>query len=78
MKCKKNSAKALKNLLKFSKMPANLNFAFAEFISLLKAHLLQSHEKGFGAEFELPFYTPLQNKAKNLNFLITLNQKMLY
>lgn len=45
MKCKKNSAKALKNLLKFSKMPANLNFAFAEFISLLKAHLLQSHEK---------------------------------
>lgn len=45
MKCKKNSAKALKNSLKFSKMPANLNFAFAEFISLLKAHLLQSHEK---------------------------------
>ncbi len=26
-------------------MPANLNFAFAEFISLLKAHLLPSHEK---------------------------------
>lgn len=45
MKCKKNSAKALKNSLKFSKMPANLNFAFAEFISLLKAHLLPSHEK---------------------------------
>lgn len=79
MKCKKNSAKALKNSLKFSKMSANLNFAFAEFISLLKAHLLQSHEKkAFGAEFELPFYTPLQNKAKNLNFFITLNQKMLY
>ncbi len=49
MKCKKNSAKALKNLLKFSTMSANLNFAFAciiaEFISLLKAHLLPSHEK---------------------------------
>lgn len=45
MKCKKNSAKALKNSLKFGKMSANLNFAFAEFISLLKAHLLQSHEK---------------------------------
>lgn len=79
MKCKKNSARALKNLLKFSKMPANLNFAFAEFISLFKGALsAKPQKKAFGAEFELPFYTPLQNKAKNLNFLITLNQKMLY
>lgn len=60
-------------------MPANLNFAFAEFISLFKGALsAKPQKKAFGAEFELPFYTPLQNKVKNLNFLITLNQKMLY
>jgi len=52
---------------------------FADFVKPFKSALAaKPRKKAFSAEFELPFYTPLQNKAKNSNFLITLNQKMLY